>query len=1001
MKLLKEFSYTDIVQRQIVLCNTFLTFFVLSLVYTSIVYDYNLYFVYKDALKHIAIGAISGLFLGNLIGKTLLATRRYRLFYIMSEAVIIIASLIYLIKSRLVFINTTGLNDFFLRHEVLIPVVSSVVPFFTGLKFNYFLKISCGNFIDDKKGTIAFLACLVTGFISGIAIFFIMTMSGISIMYVGLTLIAPLLGTVFFVRLPYTSMPQYTQETREEMDKRQASETIRDDIYFTFLNFSFLIVYLYLGYLMTVRLYGNQILIQYSFLSLTGCAIIIGFLVARYIKNAFWVVYSEMLFPVAFLLYLVLVNIYGEKYNGAAIILFIPSAIIFGFSVYTTVNNILGQYDHQKRFTIINFSLFILPVPILVALTFIQFSNMLYYLFLYLIMILNVLLPGIHLMQRDINAYKKIIYLVFSLVFIPAIIALHLYFSIPFDKNLFVTHTRGYNQIYNRNYNSLYLGSSVDVYYHRVAFFDTSESTMNNLQRALFPPFMYSSINGREGSTLIIDGNQKFFRNPMIGNFKEAKVIDYLPERIVDYNTLPLSGRHYYLVDQQDAVSCLVKSDAHFHQIVDIPNLFDQACNRLRFTDKFYSIAKQRLEKGGVFSQIINLNYNSPDLVLSMRDGFRKTFSNTIGFLFSNILVLMGSDDVNTFKFTGNHLSRLKNLIKDNPDYERLFFNEYHVLSHLYFLKSDFTIHNNRRRYFNNRLIWGQRPVFNDLGINDVSLDTTNLINELIDATPDQAVLKRDVQNSISLNSRIFSLFNKAELFHVEREYEKEADVLLQLKEAGRYRAELSKSIERHISDKENSFYTMALKLEKDKNWDEAKRVYLAMLKINDNNFDANYRIGLLCLTLQNINESFEYMQKAMRIKKDDQRVQYQMGVLLFSSGKAKEAIDYFNRSITLNNDSASVFFYLGLAYEKTGNIFEAKSSYEKALVKDPADSDIKSSLDRIQGKIEEEQNKWKQQEPANQNEDERGERIPLPIQKSAYDWRISDEEAKKLKKSE
>ncbi len=1000
MKLLKEFSYTDIVQRRIVLFNTFLTFVVFSLVYTSIVYDYNFYFIYKAALRNVALGAITGLLFGNLAGKLLLSTRRYRLFYLGSEAVLIIAALVYVLKSRLI-IDTVGLANYFLRYDALIAAASSIVPFFLGVKFNYFLKISCGNFIDDKKGTIAFFSCLISGFILGIAIFFVMTIYGISIMYAGLTLIAPLIGTIFFVRLSYTSMPQYAQETREAIDKKHASETVRDDIYFTFLNFSFLVVYIYLAYLMTVRLYGNLVLVQYSFLLLTGCALMIGFVIARNVSNAFWVVYSEMLFPVSFLLYLILVESYGGRCAGAAIFLFLPSATVFGFSIYKTITTILGQYDHQKRFTIINFSLFILPVPILVALTFIQFSNMLYYLFLYLVMVLNILLPGIHLMQRDIRAYKKIIYLLFSLVFIPAVIALHLYFSIPFDKNLFVTHTRGYNQIYNRSYNSLYMGSSMDVYYHRLVFFDTSESTMKNLQRALFPPLMYASINGREGSTLIIDGNQKFFRNPVIANFKDAKVIDYLPERFVDYNTLPLSGRHYYLVDRQDAVSCLVKSDGFFHQIVDIPNLLDQACNRIKFTDKYYSIAKQRLEKGGIFSQIINLNYNSPDLILSARDGFQKTFARTAGFLFSNILVLMGSDDENAFRFTGDNLARLKNLIKDNTDYEKLFFNEYHVLAHLYFLKSDFEIKSGQRRHIKNRLIWEQRPVFNELGINETSLDTTGLINELVGNTPDQAVLKRDVQNSISLNSTIFTLFNKAELLHVGKEYEREADVLLRLKEAGRYRAELNRPIERHISEKENSFYTLAMQLEKDKNWEEAKRVYLAMLKINDNNFDANYRIGLLCLTLQNINESFDYMQKAMRIKKDDQRVQYQMGVLLFSSGKAKEAIDYFNRSITLNNDSASVFFYLGLAHEKTGNIFEAKSSYEKALMKDPADSDIRASLDRILIKIEEEQNKWKQQEPANQNEDERGERIPLPIQKSAYDWRISDEEAKRLKKSE
>jgi tetratricopeptide (TPR) repeat protein len=241
-------------------------------------------------------------------------------------------------------------------------------------------------------------------------------------------------------------------------------------------------------------------------------------------------------------------------------------------------------------------------------------------------------------------------------------------------------------------------------------------------------------------------------------------------------------------------------------------------------------------------------------------------------------------------------------------------------------------------------------------------------------------------------------MLKEAEFNIIEKEFKKESEILMKLYAYSAYRPDLRKYLEKILEFKERFYYDTAVQLEKDKKWENAKNLYQAILTINKNNFDANYRIGLLCLTLQQVNESFEYMQNAMKLKKDDPRVQYQMGVLLFSSGKAKEAMQYFQYSIDLNNDSAQVYFYLGLSYEETGRILEAKSSYEKAALKDPNDSDIQLSLERINQKIEDERNRWRQKDPENQNEEESGERVPLPVNKSAYEWRITDEEAKKMK---
>jgi len=235
----------------------------------------------------------------------------------------------------------------------------------------------------------------------------------------------------------------------------------------------------------------------------------------------------------------------------------------------------------------------------------------------------------------------------------------------------------------------------------------------------------------------------------------------------------------------------------------------------------------------------------------------------------------------------------------------------------------------------------------------------------------------------------------------VMKDYENEAVVLKNIENKFSYRNDLKKYLNQILTMKKDYYLNTAIIMEKDKKWDEAKTLYSALLKIDDNHFEANYRIGLLYITLQNINDALIFMKKAMKLKNDDPRVQYQMGVLLFSSGKAQDALNYLERAAELKQETSSLYLYMGFCNEELGKLNDAKNYYQKAIMIDPNDSNIKLSIDRINIKIQEEIDKWKTKDPENQNEAEQGENIPLPINKSAYEWRITDQEAKKLKGKE
>ncbi len=103
-----------------------------------------------------------------------------------------------------------------------------------------------------------------------------------------------------------------------------------------------------------------------------------------------------MLYPPAFILFFVAINALGGTIALAVgIAVFLPVAGVFGFSIYHTLRDILETYDHGRRFAIIDFSLFILPTPILAALNLIDFTNLWFFVIFYVAALLNTVIPVI------------------------------------------------------------------------------------------------------------------------------------------------------------------------------------------------------------------------------------------------------------------------------------------------------------------------------------------------------------------------------------------------------------------------------------------------------------------------------------------------------------------------------------------------------------------------------------------------------------------------------
>jgi len=991
----KEFNYSSLFQRRVMFFNLFLTFFSAGFVFTDISIYMKYYLFYFPVLKAVLAFSLSGMFLGSIFSRLLFSSiKNSRIMYIISDILFICVLLVYIFRDYIYSGQNSVFFELFSISPLLIPVFVVIVGFTVGFKTIYYLKISCGDFLDEKKGISKFMAFSLLGLIAGVAFTGLRFYTDNYALYASVSVLF-MLPSLYFIKLPFDPQPLYTRQFKEETEGVQKTNFYRDDLFFNYCNFSYIVIYLYLGLETVIKFYGDLFYVKILFFLITLTAVVIGIAAGRIVRLAFWHIYTEMIFPVFFLGFVFLTYMLSGSipfYYGE--LLFVPVAVLFGFLLYHTYSNISSNYDQRKRFSIISLSTFFIPAIILLAMLFVEFTNLWYFIFIYSILIINIIVPGIHLVNRQIKVYKKVLFFVFSLIFLPVLIFIHMFYKIPLNNTLFVQRTAGFEELKDTNYNSSYIKNRGSVQMNGAVVFSISDSIIRNLKRSLVPVFLF---NPGEGRILYIDGNQKFFRNPVISMAKDSVCLDLMSEREVDYNVLPMSGRQNYIPEEELLFSYLNKYKDDFNVIVDIPNLLDQNKNYFRFTVEYYNQIKSSLHQNGVFVQLYDINKCKPSFLSASVKNLKKSFKENIVFLFSDILVVMSSDGSGVFKINRKNINHLKKKFRDNQEISKIFWNETHLLSHLLLLDVE-NIYPYLKKSAVDPFYWirheSKAPFEQEFFEN--YKEKNDVFVSLVSRK--DRPLNKFIKSNTARNRRILKLLKSMELAESEGNYEKETEFLFELKRFTEYRTVLRKYINEMLSYKEEYYFDAAMRLEKEKKWEEARKLYSSILTIDRKNFDANYRMGLLCITLQDIDGAFHYLQQAMKLKRNHPKVLYQMGILLFSSGRTQDAISYLTRALEQRERSSSVYFYLGLSHEKLGNNNEAEYFYTKAHLEDPNDSDIKSRLENIKLLKEEEKKRWKSPVRKNQLEEEQGENIPLPINKSAYDIRLKDKETGKKK---
>lgn len=331
MSFLREFHYSSISQRKIISANNFITFVLIGLLFAYISLMLKYYFFYYPVIKVVTIFGFGGIFSGNILGRFLYSRKEnFKPVYVTSELVVAILTIFYMIC---IFLKPAGFGPviiLFFLFKYAIPAMIFITSLFIGIKINYSIRVSCGDFIDKKRGMERFLVLTLSGLATGVTSAGLLYSFDIPLLvFMPLPILLVILGLI--VNLPYDPAPLYTRDDEEDRSQGGAADEGRgtNHIVFSYLNFVYLIVYSYLGYACVSKYYGDLIYVKLIFMVTIFIVMLAGYGAGRYIKILYTHIYGESFLPVAFLSFLIMLMSFNQVLHFFPAILFFHPRLFF------------------------------------------------------------------------------------------------------------------------------------------------------------------------------------------------------------------------------------------------------------------------------------------------------------------------------------------------------------------------------------------------------------------------------------------------------------------------------------------------------------------------------------------------------------------------------------------------------------------------------------------------------------------------------------------------
>ena len=130
--------------------------------------------------------------------------------------------------------------------------------------------------------------------------------------------------------------------------------------------------------------------------------------------------------------------------------------------------------------------------------------------------------------------------------------------------------------------------------------------------------------------------------------------------------------------------------------------------------------------------------------------------------------------------------------------------------------------------------------------------------------------------------------------------------------------------------------FNLAIQYHQKNNLNEAKKIYLQILKINPNHVNAHNNLGAAYKQLGEIEKAKSCFEKVIQLNPNDVDGHNNLGLLLFELKEIEKAKSFFEKTIQLNPNYAEAHNNLGTIFNELKEFQKAKDCYERAIQLNP-----------------------------------------------------------------
>ena len=130
--------------------------------------------------------------------------------------------------------------------------------------------------------------------------------------------------------------------------------------------------------------------------------------------------------------------------------------------------------------------------------------------------------------------------------------------------------------------------------------------------------------------------------------------------------------------------------------------------------------------------------------------------------------------------------------------------------------------------------------------------------------------------------------------------------------------------------------FNLAIQYHQKNNLNEAKKIYLQILKINPNHVNAHNNLGAAYKQLGEIEKAKSCFEKVIQLNPNDVDGHNNLGLLLFELKEIQKAKNFFEKTIQLNPNYVEAHNNLGTIFNELKEFQKAKDCYERAIQLNP-----------------------------------------------------------------